>query len=234
MEEKITTPSGISTWAEEDRPREKLLLKGKQALSDAELLGILIGSGSVGQSAIDLSKEILRHSNNSLDELGRLSVKDLTKFKGIGEAKAITIVSAMELGRRRRETAPKSRPRVACSRDAYEIIWPALADQPAEQFWIIMLNRAGYVIKKTQISQGGIDQTSVDLRIIFKEALSQLCSSVILVHNHPSGNITPSKEDISITRKVAQAGKLLDIKVVDHIIFTNHKYYSFLDEDQMP
>ena len=229
-----TSYKGIHAWAEEDRPREKLLLKGKEALSNAELLTILIGTGTAGQSALDLSKEILHASGNSLEELGRLSVQDFLSFKGIGEAKAITIMAALELGRRRRDATPETRPRIRCSRDAYEIMWPLLADQPQEQFWIIMLNRAGYVVKKSLVSRGGVDQTSVDPRVIFKEALHQLCSSLILMHNHPSGNITPSKEDISITKKLVRAGNLLNIEVSDHIIFTNHRYYSFLDEDIMP
>ncbi|MFA0962635.1 DNA repair protein RadC [Roseivirga sp. BDSF3-8] len=234
MKEEQKGPTGIYTWAEEDRPREKLLLKGKEALSDAELLTILIGSGSAGVSALDLSKNILKGSENSLDKLGKLSVRDLMKFKGIGEAKAISIIAALELGRRRRENSPESKPRIRCSRDAYDIIWPLLADQSQEQFWVIMMNRAGFVVKKSLISQGGVDQTSVDPRVIFKEAISELCSTIILVHNHPSGNVNPSKEDIAITRKLSQAGNLLDIKVADHIIFTNHRYYSFLDEDIMP
>ncbi|MGB3184107.1 MAG: DNA repair protein RadC [Cyclobacteriaceae bacterium] len=234
MEKDKTSNGGIHTWAEEDRPREKLLLKGKEALSNAELLTILIGTGSAGQSALDLSKKILHASANSLEDLGQLTVRDFMEFKGIGEAKAITIIAALELGRRRRSGKPGSRPRIRCSRDAYDLVWPLLADQPQEQFWIIMLNRAGYVIKKSLISRGGVDQTSVDPRVIFKEALHHLCSSLILVHNHPSGNINPSNEDVAITRKLAQAGKLLNIKVSDHIIFCNHRYYSFMDEDILP
>ena len=234
MDKTRTSYSGIYAWAEEDRPREKLLLKGKEALSDAELLTILIGTGAAGKSALDLSKEILHSFGNSLDKLGKLSVQDFKQFKGIGEAKAITIMAALELGRRRRNSAPDSKSSIRCSRDAYEIMWPLLADQDQEQFWIIMLNRAGTVVKKSLISRGGIDQTSVDPRIIFKEALHHLCTSLILVHNHPSGNTTPSQEDINVTKKLVKAGDLLDIKVSDHIIFTNHRYYSFLDEDIMP
>ncbi|NDK56991.1 RadC family protein [Pontibacter fetidus] len=220
----------IKTWAEEDRPREKLLLKGKAALSDAELIAILIGSGTPKLTAVDVAKLILTAVNNDLNELARLSVKDLMKHKGIGEAKAITIVSALELGRRRKETAAAAKTQITCSTDIYNYIKPQLLDLPHEEFWIILLNRANIVMKKESISAGGVAGTVADPKIIFKKALEQLASSVILVHNHPSGNTKPSAADISLTKKMKEAGQFLDLPILDHIVFTNNDYYSFADE----
>ena len=228
------TPAlNIKTWAEEDRPREKLLLKGKAALSDAELIAILIGSGTPKLTAVDVAKLILSAVNNDLNELARLSVKDLMKHKGIGEAKAITIVSALELGRRRKETAATAKTQITCSTDIYNYIKPQLLDLPHEEFWIILLNRANIVMKKESISAGGVAGTVADPKIIFKKALEQLASSVILVHNHPSGNIKPSAADISLTKKMKEAGLFLDLPILDHIIFTNTDYYSFADEGML-
>lgn len=220
----------ILSWAEEDRPREKLLLKGKAALSDAELIGILIGSGTRSISAVDLSKLILKEVGNNLNELAKCSVKDLQKFKGIGEAKAIAIVSALELGRRRKESQYLEKPKITCSQDAYEVIKPELLDLPYEAFWILLLNRANQVIKKSQISSGGISGTVADPKIIFKTALDNMCSAIILVHNHPSGNLKPSTADINLTKKLKEAGDLLEIPVLDHIIFSDNGYLSFSDE----
>lgn len=220
----------IKTWAEEDRPREKLLLKGKAALSDAELIAILIGSGTAKLTAVDVAKLILAAVGNDLNELARLTVKDLMKHKGIGEAKAISIVSALELGRRRKETAATAKTRITCSTDIYNYIKPQLLDLPHEEFWIILLNRANVVMKKESISSGGVAGTVADPKIIFKKALEQLASSIILVHNHPSGNIKPSTADISLTRKMKEAGQFLDLPVLDHLIFTDNDYYSFADE----
>lgn len=233
--EQQNTSNGlpILSWAEEDRPREKLLLKGRAALSDAELIGILIGSGTRSMSAVDLSKIILSHANNNLNELARLSVKDLQQFKGIGEAKAIAIVSALELGRRRRESQFIEKPKITCSKDAYEVIKPELMDLSFEVFWILLLNRANQVIRKCQISTGGISGTVADPKIIFKVALENLCSAVILVHNHPSGNLKPSTADINLTRKLKEAGNLLEIPVLDHLIFSDNGYYSFADEGML-
>jgi DNA repair protein RadC len=225
-----TQPLNIKTWAEEDRPREKLLLKGKSALSDAELIAILIGSGTAKLTAVDVAKLILSAIQNDLNELARLSVKDLMKHKGIGEAKAITIVSALELGRRRKESSVTVKTRITCSTDIYNYIKPQLLDLPHEEFWIILLNRANIVMKKESISSGGVAGTVADPKIIFKKALEQLASSVILVHNHPSGNIKPSTADISLTQKMKQAGQFLDLPILDHIIFTDTDYYSFADE----
>ncbi len=221
---------GILSWAEEDRPREKLLLKGRSALSDAELIAILIGSGTRDQSAVDVGKTILRSVDNNLHELAKLSVQDLKKFEGIGEAKAISIVSALELGRRRKASEPVKREKILSSEDAYRIMQPYLLDQPVEQFWIILLNRANMVIKTHCVSQGGVSGTVADPKTIFKEALEKLASSIVLVHNHPSGNLKPSEADLHLTRKLKEAGKHLDLPVLDHIIFTDQSYLSFADE----
>ncbi|MEQ9439089.1 MAG: DNA repair protein RadC [Cyclobacteriaceae bacterium] len=221
---------GILSWAEEDRPREKLLLKGRAALSDAELIAILIGSGTRDKSAVDVSKEILRSVDHNLHELAKLTVQDLKKFEGIGEAKAISIVSALELGRRRKAGEPLKREKILSSEDAYRIMQPYLLDQPVEQFWIILLNRANMVIKAHCVSQGGVSGTVADPKTIFKEALEKLASSIVLVHNHPSGNLKPSEADLHLTRKLKEAGKHLDLPVLDHIIFTDQSYFSFADE----
>ncbi|PIQ47484.1 MAG: hypothetical protein COW03_15010 [Cytophagales bacterium CG12_big_fil_rev_8_21_14_0_65_40_12] len=223
----------ILNWAEEDRPREKLLLKGKGVLSDAELVAILIGSGSRDLSAVDLSKLILSHVGNDLNQLAKLSVSELQKFKGIGEAKAISIVSALELGRRRKITETAKTPQITSSKDAYELMKPELLDQPIEQFWIITLKRNNAVIQKRIISTGGISGTVADPKIIFNKALEDFASGIILVHNHPSGNLKPSQADIKLTEKLKNAGNLLDIPVLDHLIFTDDGYFSFADESML-
>jgi DNA repair protein RadC len=221
---------GIKSWAEEDRPREKLMLKGRGALSDAELLGILIGSGIQKMTAVDLAKNILQSVANDLNELAKLGVKDLSKFKGIGEARAINIVSALELGRRRKETEVKVRPKITSSADAYQVIKPYLWDLPHEEFWIILLNRGNQVLRCQQISAGGVAGTVADPKIIFKAAIEHLASGMILCHNHPSGNLTPSQADKDLTRKMREAGKMLDLPVLDHLIFADKGYFSFADE----
>jgi DNA repair protein RadC len=223
----------ILSWAEEDRPREKLLLKGKAALTDAELVAILIGSGTRDLSAVDLSKIILQKANNNLNELAKLSIKDLIKIKGIGEAKAISIAAALELGRRRKESEVVRRPRISSSRDAYEQIQPYLLDLPHEEFWLLLLNRANEVIRPVQVSQGGVSGTVADPKIIFKLAIECLASAIILIHNHPSGNLKPSEADKDLTRRLASAGKLLEIPILDHLIFTDTSYLSFADEGLM-
>lgn len=220
----------IKSWAEEDRPREKLMLKGKAALSEAELIAILIGSGTTDLSAVDVSKIIMQSVSNNLNELARLSVKDLSKFRGIGEAKAIAIVAALELGRRRKEQDRPQRTRITCSHDGYNEMIPHLMDKQHEEFWILLLNRANEVIRPVQISSGGVSGTVADPKIIFKSALEQLASAIILFHNHPSGNRMPSQADKDLTRKLRDAGRLLDIPVLDHLIFTDKAYYSFADE----
>ncbi|WP_040005458.1 RadC family protein [Fibrisoma limi] len=223
-------PRKILSWAEEDRPREKLMLKGKAALSDAELIAILIGSGTTDMTAVDVSKIILQSVSNNLNDLARLSVKDLSKFRGIGEAKAISIVSALELGRRRKEQDRPQRARITCSRDAYNEMIPHLMDKPHEEFWILLMNRANEILRPVQISAGGISGTVADPKLIFKQAIEHLASSMILFHNHPSGNLTPSQADKDLTRKLKDAGRLLDIPVLDHLIFTDKAYFSFADE----
>ncbi len=223
----------IKSWAEEDRPREKLILKGKSSLSEAELIAILIGSGTASLSAVDLAKQILQHTGNNLNDLARLTIKDLMKFKGIGEAKAISIVAALELGRRRKDVEHLKKPKISSSTDVYEYMKAHLLDLSHEEFWVILLNRANKIIKCQRVSSGGVSGTVADPKIIFKIALDELSSSIILVHNHPSGNLKPSQADLSLTKKLKEAGKVLEIPVLDHIIFTDEKYFSFADENMM-
>jgi len=230
MNEYAANYTPINQWAEDDRPREKLSLKGKAALSDAELLAILLGSGTVSVSAVDLAKQILASANNNLHELAKLSLKDLMKFKGIGDAKAITIVSALELGRRRKSSEPQKRTKITASTDVYEIMSPYLLDARREEFWVLLLNRANEVIRTEKISEGGVSGTVADPKLIFKAALDHLASSLILVHNHPSGNLKPSQADLQMTQKMKEAGKFLEIPVLDHVIFTDNGFYSFVDE----
>ncbi|WP_420317742.1 RadC family protein [Ekhidna sp.] len=220
----------IKRWAEEDRPREKLILKGKAALSEAELIAILIGSGNTEQTAVELSQHILKQCENSLMNLARLSVKDLQKFKGIGEAKAISIVAALELGRRRKDSEPKRKVKITSSKDAFEILRGDMMDLNHEEFWLLLLKRNNEVIKKEMLSRGGVSGTVVDPKIIFKRALEETASGLILAHNHPSGNLKPSQEDINLTKRLKEAGKSLDISVLDHLIITDHTFFSFADE----
>jgi DNA repair protein RadC len=220
----------IKSWSPDDRPREKLILKGKSALSDAELIAILLGSGTSSMSAVDVAKKVLQSSDNNLHELARHTVKDLVKIKGIGEAKALTIVAALELGRRRKELENNEKPKITGSKDAYDIVKADLMDISHEEFWIVLLNRANRVIKKSQISQGGVAGTVADPKIIFKLALDELASGIILAHNHPSGNLTASQADLDLTKKLREAAKFLDIQVLDHIIVAGQKYLSFADE----
>ena len=220
----------IKEWAVEDRPREKMLAKGIRSLSEAELIAILIGSGNLEESAVEVSRRILASVNNNLNELGKKNINDLQKFKGIGPAKAITIAAAMELGRRRKETEPKEKPKVVTSADAAALFVPLLSDLPHEEFWVLLLNRNNLVIDKMLVSQGGLSGTIIDVRIILKMALDKLASSIILCHNHPSGNLVPSEADKEITRKIKEAGKHMDIPVLDHLIIGNGAYFSFTDE----
>ena len=225
--------AAITAWAEEDRPREKMLLKGKAALSDAELIAIIIGSGTVNEDAISLAQRILDSVNANLSELGRRSIKDLMKFKGIGEAKAISITAAVELGRRRQFSDVMQKDTVTSSRDVFDMMLPQLIDLPYEEFWILQLNRANHVIGRARISAGGVSGTVVDSKMVFKPAIEVLATSIVLVHNHPSGNLKPSQADIALTRKLKEAGKHLDIAVVDHIIVAYSGFYSFADENIM-
>ncbi|MDO9186062.1 MAG: DNA repair protein RadC [Bacteroidia bacterium] len=221
---------GIKSWAEEDRPREKLLDKGRHMLTEAELIAILIGSGSKDETAVELSKRILLSVDNNLNNLGKLTVQELNQFKGIGDAKAISIIAALELGRRRKETETVKREKIITSKDAFEIMKPSMMDLPHEEFWLIMLNRANLVIKKELISRGGVSGTVVDTKIIFKTAIGNHASSIIICHNHPSGNLKPSDADIKITKNIKEAGKIMEIPLLDHLIITDNGFYSFADE----
>jgi DNA repair protein RadC len=220
----------ILSWAGKIGPGKSYCSKGKSALSDAELIAILIGSGTRSLSAVDVAKIILTRAENDLNQLAKFSVKDLQKIKGIGEAKAISIVSALELGRRRKDADFARKVQIACSNDIYQLMKPELMDLPKEEFWILLLNRANSLIKKEQVSSGGVSGTVADPKIIFKAALDQYASSVVLVHNHPSGNLKPSQADINLTTKMKEAGKLLEIPILDHIIFADTGYLSFADE----
>ncbi|HLC83743.1 MAG TPA: DNA repair protein RadC [Bacteroidia bacterium] len=224
---------GIKSWAEEDRPREKLMEKGRHVLTEAELIAILIGSGSRDETAVELSKRILSSVGNNLNDLGKLSVSELIKFKGIGEAKAISVMAALELGRRRKEAELVKRDKISVSKDVYDIMKPILLDLPHEEFWLLILNRANLVIKKELISRGGVSGTVVDTKIIFKAAVGHYASSIIICHNHPSGNLKPSEADIRITKNIKDAGKLMEIPLLDHLIITENGFYSFVDEGMM-
>ena len=227
------TSGSIKAWAEDDRPREKLLSKGRSALSNAELIAILIGSGTKKQSAVDLSKDILASVGNNLHELGKKTIADLMKFNGIGEAKAISIAAAAELGRRRANETPLDKFKISCSQDAFKVLNPHLSDLPHEAFYVILLNRANKVLDVQLISRGGVSGTVADTKLIFQSALLRLASGMILAHNHPSGNLKPSEADKNLTRKIVDAGKTLDIAVLDHIIVGDNAYFSFADEGMM-
>ena len=220
----------ITNWSEDDKPREKLMLKGKSVLSDAELIAILIGSGSRNESAVDLSKKILASVDNNLNALGKVSISQLMNFKGIGEAKAISIIAALELGRRRRAEEVVELKKVTSSKVIFEIMQPIIGELPHEEFWIIYLNNSNKVISKSQLSKGGITGTLVDIRIVFKAALEMGATALILCHNHPSGTLIPSDADKQITKKLKLAGESLEIKVLDHLIVTETSYFSFADE----
>lgn len=220
----------LKDWAEEDRPREKLMQKGIESLTSAELIAILIGSGSREENAVELSKRILNSVENNLNNLGKLSLKDLSKFKGIGEAKAISILAAMELGRRRKHEQVSERKQIKSSFDAYEFFQPLIADLPYEEFWVVFLNNNLRIIDKAKIGQGGISATVSDVRLIYKLALEKLSTSIIVAHNHPSGSNQPSEIDKKLTQKLKQAGQTLDIVLSDHLIITDRNYYSFADE----
>ncbi|MFC2125337.1 DNA repair protein RadC [Bacteroidota bacterium] len=223
----------IPAWAEEDRPREKLMLKGKSTLTDAELLGILIGSGTRAKSAVDIGKLILQNANNSLNELAKKNVSELEKIKGIGKAKAITIVASLELGRRRKDAFDEKKPQIKSSEDIFQIMKSELLDLNHEEFWIIVLNRANYIIHKERISHGGISGTVADPKLIFKKGLESGGSFLVMIHNHPSGNLQPSEADIRLTRKLKEVGVYLELPVLDHIIFSDDAYFSFADEGML-
>ncbi|MEI6821378.1 MAG: DNA repair protein RadC [Bacteroidota bacterium] len=229
--ETYTNKISIKNWAEDDRPREKMQLKGKNSLSDAELIAILIGSGNRNESAVELSKRILGTVNDNLIELSKLSINDLVKnFKGIGEAKAISIIAALELGKRRRSSEIIIKEKISTSKDSFELLHALVSDSQYEEFWIVLLNKAHKIIKTLNISEGGIAGTVADPKKIYKIALENNACSIILCHNHPSGNIKPSDNDIRLTKKLKDAGAMLDIQVIDHIIIGDDTYYSFADE----
>lgn len=221
---------GIKAWAEADRPREKLLQQGRRQLTDAELIAILIGSGNKNETAVDLSKRILSSCQNDLDKLSQLGVKELSRFKGIGEAKAISIVAALELGRRRNGTGAPEIQKILSSIDAFRIIKADLADLPHEEFWLLLLNRANVMIGKHFMSKGGQAGTVIDPKMVFKIAIENGAASMVLVHNHPSGNLKPSNADVDITTKLVELGKLMEISIFDHIIVSNHNFLSMADE----
>ena len=226
---KPTTIQSIKNWATEDRPREKMLEKGRETLSDAELIAILIGSGNSNESAVDLSRRILRDVDDNLIQLSQLNINDLTRYNGIGEAKAVSILAALELGRRRRFAEASTQAFIKNSKDAFEYFYMRMADIEHEQFWVMLLNPANKVIKLAKVSDGGINGTSADPKRIFKIALENNATAIMLCHNHPSGNVLPSDHDKVLTRNIINGGKLLEIKILDHIIIGIDKYFSFAD-----
>ena len=229
MAEKLN----INQWAEEDRPREKMMLHGVSALSNAELLAILIGSGNTEDSAVELMRKVLNDYHNNLSELGKASIDELCRFKGIGPAKAITILAASELGKRRKEEAVEERRSILSSKDVYECLYPLMCDLPTEECWVLLLNQASKLIDKVKISAGGLSATAVDVRCILREALLKRASAIALCHNHPSGSIRPSREDDLLTKQVAQASECMNIRFVDHVILTDGAFYSYADEGRI-
>lgn len=223
----------IKQWSVEDRPREKMLKSGIETLSDAEIIAILIGSGTRNITALELAKKILSISGNNLSELGKLNITDLTRVKGMGESKAISILAAIELGRRRKFTEPQKKTQITSSQDVFKIFEPKLADLSHEEFWVLLLNRSNRVIDTICISKGGLSGTVIDTKIILNKALSKLASAIIICHNHPSGNIQPSEADRIITRKIGSAAKTMDINLLDHIIISGNGFYSFADEGEI-
>jgi len=219
----------ITEWAVEDRPRERLWNKGPSSLSDAELIAILIGSGTKNASAVDLARELLALAGNNLASLGKLTADEIKKLKGIGNARAVTIVAALELGRRRKLAEVSENTQIRSSADVFNIFQPLMEDLPHEEFWILFLNRANKIINRMKISQGGVSGTVTDVRIILKKAIETLASGLVICHNHPSGNNSPSDSDIKITQKIKEAGALMDIQLLDHIIVCGSEYYSFAD-----
>ena len=229
MAEKLN----INQWAEEDRPREKMMLHGVSALSNAELLAILIGSGSTEDSAVELMRKVLNDYHNNLAELGKASIDELCRFKGIGPAKAITILAASELGKRRKEEGVEERRSILSSKDVYECLYPLMCDLPTEECWVLLLNQASKLIDKVKISAGGLSATAVDVRCILREALLKRASAIALCHNHPSGSIRPSREDDLLTKQVAQASEYMNIRFIDHVILTDGAFYSYADEGRI-
>ncbi|HJC95055.1 MAG TPA: DNA repair protein RadC [Candidatus Phocaeicola gallinarum] len=229
----MTDKLNINQWAEEDRPREKMMLHGAAALTNAELLAILIGSGNTEDTAVELMRKVLDGCRNSLSELGKCTVDDLCRYKGIGPAKAVTILAASELGKRRKEEEPARRKQIRCSTDIYDWFHPLMCDLPVEECWIMLLNQASKVIDTIRISRGGLASTQVDVRCILREALLKRATAFVLCHNHPSGNRTPSTDDDRLTQSVAVASKTMNIRLLDHLIVTDGGYYSYADEGRL-
>ena len=217
----------INQWAEEDRPREKMMALGAEALSNAELLAILIGSGSTKESAVDLMKRVLIDCNNNLNTLGKKTIHDLCTYNGIGEAKAITILAACELGKRRQQETPEERPKLETATKIYNEMHPQMQDLDVEEFWVLLLNQNYRLIKKVRVSHGGITETAVDIRIIIREAVLANATILAVCHNHPSGNLTPSKADDELTRSIKHACELMRIFFMDHVVITDGQYYSY-------
>lgn len=233
MSAEKTSSFNIKSWHESDRPREKLINRGSKNLTVSELLAILIGKGSRDENAVELCQRILHSVNHDLVALSKLTIDDMKKFKGIGEAKAVSIQAALELGRRRQKAGLGDQYKISNSKDVYLYLKSRMEDLNHEEFWVLLLNRGNVVIGEELISKGGVGGTIVDAKIVFKLALERFSSQIILSHNHPSGNLTPSQQDINLTKKLKEAGKCLDIKVLDHIIITAHGYYSLSDEGRM-
>lgn len=229
MSERLT----INRWAEEDRPREKMMLHGVATLSDAELLAILIGSGNTEDSAVELMRKVLNDYGSSLNELGKATVDELCRYKGIGPAKAITILAASELGKRRKEEEVKERTPILSSRDVYQYFHPLMCDLPTEECWVLLLNRASKVIDRVKISAGGLASTAVDVRCILREALLKRAVAMALCHNHPSGSVRPSREDDRLTEQLGKSATVMDIRLIDHVIVTDGSYYSYADEGRI-
>jgi len=223
----------IKSWAIKDRPREKLILQGKSTLTDAELLAILIGSGTKKESAVALGKRILNSVHNNMNELAALSLENLKEFKGIGEAKAVSIITALELGKRRHFEIVEQKPIIKSSKDVFQIMLPMIGELQHEEFWVLYLNNSNKVIAKEQLSKGGITATMVDVRLLYKKAVALTTVGVIVCHNHPSGKLTPSKSDELLTQKIKEAGQTLDIKLLDHLIITQKDYFSFADNQKL-
>ena len=228
MTDKLT----IREWAEEDRPREKMMTHGASALSNAELLAILIGTGNGDESAVELMRRVLGDFHNNLNEMGKCSIEELCKYKGIGQAKAITILAAAELGKRRKEELTE-RMMIKTSKDVYDCFYPQMCDLAVEECWILLLNQASMVIDKTHISRGGLAATAVDVRCILREALLKRAVSIVLCHNHPSGNIRPSREDDRLTEQLRRSSEIMNVRLIDHIIVTDGNYYSYADEGRL-
>ena len=223
----------INQWAEEDRPREKMMQHGAAALSNAELLAILIGSGNTEDSAVELMRKVLGDYRNSLSELGKTTIDELCRYKGIGPAKAITILAASEIGRRRLEEEPLERKQIRCSKDIYDVFYPLMCDLPVEECWVLLLNQSSKIIDRICISRGGLASTQVDVRCILHEALLKRAVSMVLCHNHPSGNTSPSRDDDRLTEALRQAAEVMNIRLLDHLVITDGGYYSYCDEGRI-